>query len=269
MSTPCQHRRSPSRRPLQLELLEDRSVPTAYALTDLGNLGGPQSAQAYDINDVGQVVGYATSAAGPQRAFLWQDGGMTELGTLGGSASLANALNDAGQVVGTSRTTTGSSATNPFLWEGGVMTDLGVGPGTAYGINDAGQVVGQRNTHGFLWDDGAVTAIGAFGGGARKEGHSGTTVFAFTVTLSAASVVPVTVNFATSDGAAKAGEDYDAKSGTATFAPGESSKTITVVVRGDRAVEGSEWFGVNLTGAAGAFILDGQGLGLILDDDRR
>ena len=103
---------------------------------------------------------------------------------------------------------------------------------------------------------------------ARTEGNSGTTLFVFTVTLSAASDVPVTVNFATANGTAKAGEDYDAKSGTLTFAPGETSKTITIVVKGDKKKEANETFFVNLSGAVGALILDGQGLGTILDDDR-
>ena len=103
----------------------------------------------------------------------------------------------------------------------------------------------------------------------RKEGNSGTTLFVFTVTLSAASDVPVTVNFATANGTAKAGEDYDARSGTLTFAPGETSKTITIVVRGDKKNEADETFFVNLSGAIGALILDGRGVGTILDDDRR
>ena len=62
MHTQRGSRRSP--RPLHLEALEDRYLLSRYALTDLGTLGGAQSAQAYDINDAGQVVGYATSAAG-------------------------------------------------------------------------------------------------------------------------------------------------------------------------------------------------------------
>ena len=81
--------------------------------------------------------------------------------------------------------------------------------------------------------------------------------------------MPVTVNFFTSDGAAKAGQDYDAKSGTITFAPGETSKTITIVVRGDRTFEGNQWFGVYLSGSIGALIEDGYGEGRSRDADRR
>jgi hypothetical protein len=103
----------------------------------------------------------------------------------------------------------------------------------------------------------------------RVEGNSGTTLFVFTVTLSAASDVPVTVNFATANGTAKAGEDYDAQSGTLTFAPGETTRTISIVVRGDKKKEANETFFVNLSGASGAFALDWQGIGTILDDERR
>jgi probable HAF family extracellular repeat protein len=169
MRTPHQHRRSRSSRRPQLEQLEDRSVPSAYALIDLGNLGGAQSAQAYDINEAGQVVGYATSAAGPQRAFLWSDGVMTDLGTLGGSSSKANALNDVGQVVGKSTVTTGSFATEAFLWQGGVMAGLGLSAAEPAAINEAGQVAGYFSTNSgyraFLWQGGVVTEIGDFGGG--------------------------------------------------------------------------------------------------------
>jgi hypothetical protein len=104
---------------------------------------------------------------------------------------------------------------------------------------------------------------------ARLERNSGTTVFVFTVTLSAAYDVPVTVNFATANGTASAGEDYTARSGTLTFAPGETSKTISIVVRGDRKLEANETFFVNLSGAGNALLLDAQALATILNDDRR
>jgi hypothetical protein len=99
------------------------------------------------------------------------------------------------------------------------------------------------------------------------EGRSGTKVFVFTVILSAPSAVPVTVNFATANGTALAGEDYDAQSGTITFAPGQTSKTISIVVKGDRKRESNETFFIILSGALGGFILDNQGVGTILNDD--
>jgi hypothetical protein len=100
-----------------------------------------------------------------------------------------------------------------------------------------------------------------------QEGRFGTRVFVFTVTLSAPSNAPVTVNFATANGTAKAGQDYNAQSGSLTFAPGQTTKTISIVVTGDRNREANETFFVNLSNVAGAQLMDGQGLGTILNDD--
>jgi len=103
----------------------------------------------------------------------------------------------------------------------------------------------------------------------HSEGNTGQTPFAFAVTLSSAYDAPVTVDWATADGGATAGSDYQAAGGTLTFAPGETSKTITVRVIGDRIPEPSETFVVNLSGATNATIADGQGVGTIVDDEPR
>jgi ELWxxDGT repeat protein len=100
------------------------------------------------------------------------------------------------------------------------------------------------------------------------EGHAGTRSATFTVTLSAASDQPVTVTYATADGTA-AGSDYQAASGALTFAPGATSKTVTVLVNGDRSGEPNETFVVNLSSPTNATITDGQGVGTILDDEPR
>jgi len=101
------------------------------------------------------------------------------------------------------------------------------------------------------------------------KGNSGTTLWTFTVSLSAAHDEAVTVNYATADGMAMpADNDYLTASGTLTFVPGETSRTITVEVLGDATGEPDETFFVNLSGASSnAFVADGQGRGTILDDD--
>ena len=72
----------------------------------------------------------------------------------------------------------------------------------------------------------------------KREGRKNLTLFAFTVTLSAAYDQPVTMSFKTTDGTAKTSDnDYVAKTGTLTFAPGETTKTITVEVKGDSKAE--------------------------------
>jgi Zn-dependent metalloprotease len=100
------------------------------------------------------------------------------------------------------------------------------------------------------------------------EGNAGNTNTVLTVTLSSASGTPVTVDYATQDGTATLGNnDYLTTSGTLTFAPGELSKGVTVSVVGDTAFEPNEFFNVNLSNATGATILDGLGVGTIVNDD--
>ena len=97
---------------------------------------------------------------------------------------------------------------------------------------------------------------------------SGTVTAVFTVSLSAPSSQPVTVYYATADGTATvAGNDYVPIAGTLTFAPGETTMTITVVVNPDRMKDADETFFVDLSGAVNALLLDDQGLRLILSDD--
>jgi PKD repeat protein len=100
------------------------------------------------------------------------------------------------------------------------------------------------------------------------EGDEGAVNAVFTVTMSAARSQPVTVAFATANGTATAGSDYQATGGTLTFPPGTTIQTITVNVLGDTVDEGSdETFLVNLSSATNATIADAQGVGTIQDDD--
>jgi ELWxxDGT repeat protein len=101
------------------------------------------------------------------------------------------------------------------------------------------------------------------------EGNAGTVAFTFTVSLSSTYDAPVTVHFSTANGSATAGSDYQAASGTLTFAPGQTSQTITVLVIGDRLGEANETFRVNLSAATSALITDSYGVGTILDDEPR
>lgn len=99
------------------------------------------------------------------------------------------------------------------------------------------------------------------------EGDSGTTTETFTVTRTGGTDA-FSVSYATADGTATAGSDYQATSGTLTFAAGETSKTITVAINGDTTVEGDETFSLALSNATnGATIAHGVGQGTITNDD--
>ena len=99
------------------------------------------------------------------------------------------------------------------------------------------------------------------------EGNSGSSTLTFTVSLSAASGSTVTVAYATQPGTATAGSDYTSASGTLTFAPGETSKTLGVSVLGETTPESNEGFGVVLSGQTSSTITRAIGQGTILDDD--
>ena len=102
----------------------------------------------------------------------------------------------------------------------------------------------------------------------KAEGDSGTTAFTFTVTRSGDTSGTTTVDFATSDGTAIAGADYNANTGTLTFNPGEASKTIIVDVIGETLVETDETFSVTLSNASGgASITTASADGTIQNDD--
>jgi len=100
------------------------------------------------------------------------------------------------------------------------------------------------------------------------EGNFGKKNLTFTISLSAPSGQTVTVNYTTANGVARFQSDYLAVSGTLTFAPGESSKTVDVPILGDTVVEGNETLYLLLTGSTNASIGRGRGTGTIFNDDR-
>jgi hypothetical protein len=85
-----------------------------------------------------------------------------------------------------------------------------------------------------------------------KESSTGTGQLSFTITLSQAATTAVTVHYATADGTAKAGTDYNGLLGTLTFAPGQTTQTITVPILADSSAAPSETFALALTSPSGA-----------------
>jgi probable HAF family extracellular repeat protein len=174
------------------------------SIMDLGTLGG-NSSMGLATNSRGQVVGVALNAtaenpdfatfinlgfpaATETRAFLWQNGSMQDLGTLGGNDAAASSINPHGQIAGYSFTnttpndTTGIPTVHPFLWNNGTMRDLGTlggtlsVPGTFNGtpggevLNNSGEVAGTSTLagdelwHAFVRSNGRTIDLGTLGG---------------------------------------------------------------------------------------------------------
>ncbi len=91
--------------------------------------------------------------------------------------------------------------------------------------------------------------------------------YEFTITLSAPSSQPITVQAVTQSGTATANADFGSGPAPLDFAPGQTSTTLTVFIIDDSIVEGSETYFVNLSNPVNATIADGQGMGTIIDDE--
>ncbi len=115
--------------------------------------------------------------------------------------------------------------------------------------------------------DGALPALSVGDASVSEGPSSGVTLLAFPVTLASPATRTVTADYTTTAGTAAADGDYVTKSGTVTFAAGQSIRPIIVALKGDADVEADETFTVKLSNASGATIGDDTGVGTILDDD--
>jgi probable HAF family extracellular repeat protein len=166
-------------------------------MLDLGTLGGNDAA-AEEVNESGQIVGVSYTNTLPSdttgiptvHTFLWQNGAMTDLGSLGGTLVVPGSLtenhgtrvvNDSGDVAGTS-TLAGDQVWHAFFWSHGTMVDLGTLGGSnseVFALNNKGQVVGRAHVsdtpfvrHAFLWEKGHMTDLHTLAGCTRSTAQS-------------------------------------------------------------------------------------------------
>lgn len=152
-------------------------------ITSLGSLGGVAfgsfNGTATSINDFGDVVGYSYLDDQNRHAFLYQDGLLRDLGSLGGY-SAALSINNDGDVAGfSSESVTGWA--HAFIYRDGVMIEINPfgdshNESIARALNNKGELVGYgingQYTNGFIYADGAITTIGTLPGGQNSLAYS-------------------------------------------------------------------------------------------------
>lgn len=239
----CKQSSTRSRRtPLRLEELELREVPSAMAefqvVNDWG--GGYQAAMTIANDSSPAITGWRLEFDFASRITqIW-------------NATIESRVGD-------------HYVVKNVAWNGTIGSNAGVSFGfLGESGNPAAPTNYTLNGQGLGKDRLPVISINPCG---VTEGDAGDVSASFTVTLSRASTKTVTVNYAARDGTAKAGADYAAAGGTLTFAPGETTKTITVSVRGDLLDEADEDFVVALSSASGATLETPEAKGAIADND--
>jgi CSLREA domain-containing protein len=201
-------------------------------------------------SDSGQSVTFTatvTSTAGTPTGTVQFRDGANNLGSAvncvagGGNSCTAQSVPTSALTVGTHTITADYSGDTNFFASSGTLS--------------GGQVVKSQPS--LSINDVSIT-----------EGDSGTKTLDLAVKLSAASDLTVTVDFATANGTASAPSDYIAiPLTTLTFNPGDTTKTISVIISGDQSFEPNEAFTVNLTNPVNSTISKAQGVGTILNDD--
>jgi probable HAF family extracellular repeat protein len=281
----------------------------ASLMIDLGTLGGTTSIaqKVAQIGPTDYVVGHSqisSPSIPPNHAFIWHDdnanslsdpGEMKDLGTLGGTNSIAYDINASGQVVGSADVSPGVS--HAFLWhddngnganDPGEMKDLSslIPPGSSWtlqearSINDNGQIVGvglnpSGQTHAFLLAPTGFSGNVTVAVSPSSVTEDGATNLVYTFTRTGSRTNPLTVNFSvsgtagfTTDYTQSGAASFNSTSGTVTFGAGNSTATVTVDPAADSALELDETVILTMTSGTGYNIgSPSAATGTITNDD--
>ncbi|MGI9124765.1 MAG: Calx-beta domain-containing protein, partial [Mycobacterium sp.] len=243
------------------------------------SLSGPSGATLGDASATGTIRNDDTSVSIADATVIeWNSGSKAAAFTVSLSKALASpvtvkyATTNGTATAGSDFTATGGSVTfaagvTSQTVNVKVLGDTAVENDETFTVAlsaPSGATLGDASATGTIRNDDTVVSIA---NATVSEGNAGTKPAGFTVSLSKASAVPVTVKYATANGAAMAGSDYTAASGTVSFAAGETSKTVNVSVLGDATVESDETFTVGLSAPTNAALGTATATGRITNDD--
>ena len=246
------------------------SDPTgSVTITDgigLGSILNDDVAATMTINDA--TVGEGDTGMTPARftASLSAPsaGSVTvDYATGGGTATSAS------DYEATSGTVTFTPGETNKVIDANIIGDLVLEPDESFQVNlsnPVGASLIDASGLGTIIDDEGAPAV-SVNDASVQEGNGGTANLVFTVAMSHSPLDVATVGYETTDASAASASDYSATSGTLTFNPGETSKTVTVPVTGDSVDEADETLNLMLLSPSNAVLADAQGLGTIVDDD--
>ena len=240
-------------------------------LTATGNVTNDDSNGAISVADTSLAEGNAGTT--PGSFTLTRAGGASGtvsvdyVITLPGGVGGADGSDVSGPLTGTVTFLEGeTTASIPFTVNGDVTNEPNETFTVALSNAQGGATISDGNAIATITNDDAPPVI-SIGDASRVEGDNGVVYLVFTVSLSKPSIDPVTVDFETSDGTALEDSDYLGLSGQVSFAPGDTSETISVPVIGDDVFETNETLTVTLSNPSGATIGDGTATGTITNDD--
>ncbi len=239
-------------------------------LTATGNITNDDSPGTISVDDVSLAEGDAGPTAGSFT--VNRTGGATGtvsvdyLITLPGSPNAAGS-DVSGPLSGTVTFLEGeTTASIPFTVNGDITNE----PNETFTVTLSnamgGATIGDGTATATITNDDAPPVI-SIGDASLVEGDDGVTYLVFTVSLSKPSIDPVTVDFETADGSAAEDSDYLGLTGQVSFAPGDTSETISVPLIGDENPENNETLTVTLSNPSGGTIGDGSATGTITNDD--